>query len=91
MAKVLIVDDSSLMRAVLKNFVEKEGHDIIEAGDGGEAIEKYKSENPDMVFMDILMPKGLDGISAVREIKKVNPNAKIVMRSEEHTSELQSH
>ena len=79
MAKVLVVDDSSLMRAVLRNFVAKENHQVIEATEGNEAINKYKSEKPAMVFMDILMPNGLDGLSAAREIRKIDPAARIVM------------
>lgn len=79
MAKILVVDDSSLIRTVLKNFVKKEGHDTIEAEEGQTAIEKYKAEKPDLVFMDILMPNGLDGLGAAKEIKKIDPNAKIVM------------
>ena len=79
MAKILITDDSALMRAVLKNFISKEDHEVIEAQEGKDAIEKFKKEKPAMVFMDILMPNGLDGISAIKEIKKIDPQAKIVM------------
>ena len=79
MSKIMIVDDSSLIRAVLKNFVRSEDREIIEATDGKEAIEKYQAEKPDLTFMDILMPNGMDGLSAVREIKKINSQAKVVM------------
>lgn len=79
MAKILVVDDSGLIRTVLKNFVKKEGHDVIEAEEGKIAIEKYKTEKPALVFMDILMPNGMDGLSAAAEIKKIDPKAKIVM------------
>jgi two-component system, chemotaxis family, chemotaxis protein CheY len=79
MAKILVVDDSSLMRLVLKNFITKEGHEVIEAIEGNEAIRKFKSEKPAMVFLDILMPNGLDGISALKEIKKYDSDAKVVM------------
>ncbi len=56
------------------------GHEVIEAENGKEAVAKYASEKPSMVTMDITMPE-MDGISAVKEIKKVDPNAKIVMCS----------
>jgi len=79
MVKVLVVDDSSLMRAVLKNFVSKEGHEVIEASEGNEAVRKYRDDKPAIVFLDIIMPNGLDGISALKEIKKIDPSAKIVM------------
>ncbi|PLW79790.1 hypothetical protein C0585_05920 [Candidatus Woesearchaeota archaeon] len=79
MKKILLVDDSSLIRAVLKNFTKRDNITIIEASEGKEAIEKYKAETPDLIFMDIIMPNGMDGISAAKEIKKINPNANIVM------------
>ena len=79
MAKILVVDDSSLMRAVLRNFITKEGHEVIEANEGHEAIKKFQSEKPAMVFLDILMPNGLDGISTLRELKKLDETAKVVM------------
>ncbi len=79
MAKILVTDDSSLMRAVLRNFISKEGHQVIEASDGKEAVEMYKKEKPEMVFLDILMPKGMDGIAALKEIRIIDPEAKVVM------------
>ena len=80
MAKVMIVEDSSLMIAVISNFIKKEERDIeiITANSGDEAIIKFKEQNPDLVFMDIKMP-GMDGITALEEIKKLDSNAKVVM------------
>jgi two-component system, chemotaxis family, chemotaxis protein CheY len=79
MAKILIMDDSALMRSVLRNFVKKEGHDVVESADGKDAIEKYKTEKPDMVFMDILVPGGTDGLTALKEIRAYDAKAKVVM------------
>lgn len=79
MVKVLITDDSQLIRAILKNYMIKEGYEVIEAKDGNESINKFKEFNPDIVFMDIMMPNGLDGFSAVKEIRKINPKVKIIM------------
>lgn len=79
MAKILVTDDSALMRTVLRNFISKEGHEVIEAKEGNEAVKKFKEEKPEMVFLDILMPNGLDGIAALKEIKKIDKNAKVVM------------
>ncbi len=79
--RILIVDDAVFMRMKLKDILEKNGYEVVaEAQNGAEAIEKYKSENPDLVTMDITMPE-LDGVSALREIKKINPNAKVIMCS----------
>lgn len=80
MAKIMIVDDSNLIRVVISNFVKKAGsnYEIVTAQTGEEAIEKYQSEKPDLVFMDIKMP-GMDGISAMEKIRASDPNAKVVM------------
>lgn len=79
--RILIVDDAVFMRMKLKDILEKNGYEVVaEAQNGVEAIEKYKSENPDLVTMDITMPE-LDGVSALKEIKKINPNAKVIMCS----------
>ena len=56
------------------------GFEYIEAGDGEDAIEKYKIYSPDLVIMDITMPK-MDGITAVGRIKEIDDNAKIIMCS----------
>lgn len=79
--RVLIVDDAVFMRMKLKDILEKNGYEVVaEAQNGIEAIEKYKAEKPDLVTMDITMPE-LDGVSALREIRKIDPNAKVIMCS----------
>mgnify|MGYP003593892922 FL=1 len=81
MAKILIVDDAAFMRMMIKNILIKEGYDVVgEAENGAPAVEKYKELNPDLVTMDITMPE-MDGISAVKEIMKINKGAKVVMCS----------
>lgn len=81
MTKMLIVDDSLFMRQMLKNILPKDKFEVVgEASTGKEAIKKYKELNPDIVTMDITMPD-MDGISAVREIKEINENAKVIMCS----------
>lgn len=68
--KILIVDDAAFMRMMIKDILTKNGYDVVaEAGDGAQAIEKYKEHRPDLVTMDITMPE-VDGISALKEIKK---------------------
>lgn len=82
MAKtVLITDDTAFMRMTLKNVIEKNGYDVVgEAGDGEEAVALYGELKPDMVTMDITMPK-MDGITAIKEIMKLDPHAKIIVCS----------
>ena len=78
---ILIVDDASFVRTMIKNILTKNGFDVIdEAENGAEAIEKYKKLQPELIIMDIIMPE-IDGIQAVKEIKKLNPDAKIIMCS----------
>ena len=81
MAKILIVDDAAFMRMMVKDILTKNGYEVVgEAENGMKALEKYQELKPDLTTMDITMPE-MDGISAVKEIKKVDPNAKIVMCS----------
>lgn len=79
--KILIVDDAAFMRMMIKDILSKNGFEIAgEANDGVQAIEKYKEVSPDLVTMDITMPE-MDGITALKEIKKYDPNAKVIMCS----------
>ncbi|MDX9871936.1 MAG: response regulator [Clostridia bacterium] len=81
MASVLIVDDAAFMRMMLKDILGKNGFEVVgEAENGAVAVEKYKDLRPDLVTMDITMPE-MDGISAVKKIKEVNANARVVMCS----------
>ena len=84
MAKVLVVDDALFMRKMLSDILKKEGIEICgEAENGKEAIEKYQELKPDLVTMDIVMPKmeEVDGVAAVKEIMKTDAQAKIIMVS----------
>lgn len=79
--KVLIVDDAIFMRMKLKDILEKNGFEVVaEAQNGIEAIEKYKTEDPDIVTMDITMPE-MDGVTALKAIKELDPGAKVIMCS----------
>lgn len=79
--KILFVDDSSFMRTILKGIVLKEPYVLAgEASNGREAVELFKELKPDLVTMDIVMPE-LDGIEAVKQIRALDPEAKIIMVS----------
>ena len=79
--KVLIVDDAAFMRMMIKNILSKSGYDIVgEAENGVQAVAKFKELKPELVTMDITMPD-MDGIAAVKEILKINKDAKVIMCS----------
>jgi len=69
------------MRMMVKNILTENGYEVVgEAENGLKAVEKYKELNPSLVVMDITMPE-MDGITAVREIRKINSDAKVIMCS----------
>ena len=79
--RVLIVDDAAFMRMMLKDILTKNGYEVCgEAENGAKAVEKYKEVTPDLVTMDITMPE-MDGISALKNIRSIDSNAKVVMCS----------
>ena len=75
---VLIVDDSHFMRNLLRQILEEDYQILGEAENGAEAVKLYKELDPDIVMMDIVMPKA-NGIKATAAIKKINPDARIIM------------
>jgi two-component system chemotaxis response regulator CheY len=81
MAKVLVVDDAKIMRRNLTKYLTEMGHQVIgEAVDGIDAVDKFKSLDPELVTMDITMPN-MDGIEAVKQIIALKKDAKIIMVS----------
>jgi len=79
--KVLVVDDTKFMRAILRNILKKKELEVVgEAVNGKDAVDKYQQLKPDLVTMDIIMPE-MDGIEAVKKIIAVDPEAKILMCS----------
>ncbi|MBR6015164.1 MAG: response regulator transcription factor [Firmicutes bacterium] len=79
MSKLLVVDDESKIRAVIREYSEFEGYEVTEASDGMEALNLVKENDYDLIIMDIMMPK-LDGYSACKEIRKIK-NTPIIMLS----------
>ncbi|KLV24761.1 response regulator [Niallia circulans] len=81
MARILIVDDAKFMRLTLSNILTRANHEVVGEGENGkEAIRLYRELDPDLVTMDITMPE-MNGLDAVKEIKKEFPQAKIIMCS----------
>ena len=81
MARILIADDASFMRQMIREIIEPEGHEVVgEATNGIEAVDLYNELSPDLVTMDIVMPKR-SGIDAVKAILARHPTACVVMCS----------
>ena len=81
--RILIADDTTFMREMLKSALDPEQFQIIgEATDGVKAVEYYKEKKPDLLILDINMPK-MNGIDALTEVMKFDPNANVIMCSDQ--------
>ena len=85
MYNILVVDDEPRIRSIVKKYAEFEGHSVVEAADGMEAIHFSRTTEFDIIIMDIMMPE-LDGFSACREIRKTSSTPIIMLsaRGEEY-------
>jgi diguanylate cyclase (GGDEF)-like protein len=70
---ILVVDDSRTIRAGISNLVAKMGHTVVEAEDGGQALDLYRRERPDLVLIDVTMPV-MDGYEATRQMREISPD-----------------
>ena len=80
MARILVIDDAKLVRDLLRQFLTRAGHEVIEADDGLKAAELYGNRPADLVICDLVMPNR-DGLETLRELRRVDPNAKVIMIS----------
>lgn len=78
MAKIMIVDDSSLSRRILRNILAPAGHQITEVADGMSAIERYFLDKPDLVLLDLTM-SGMHGLDALQKLLELDPQARVVI------------
>ncbi|KYG67225.1 response regulator [Bdellovibrio bacteriovorus] len=76
--KVLIVDDETLVRRSLQRALKSKGYEVFEATNGVEGLQMWRSEKPDLVFLDVLMP-GLTGPEVLKEVGETN--AKVILMS----------
>lgn len=85
MAKILICDDENRLVSVMKKYATHEGHEVVEAYDGMEAVKICRKRQLDIVIMDVMMPE-MDGYSAVKEIRKTSdiPIVMLSARGEEY-------
>src|SRR5919198_89583 len=81
MARVLIVDDSIYIRALVRRVLEREGHMIVaEAATGAEALEEFARTHPDVAIVDIVMPE-MDGIELLQTLRAIVPHARVIVHS----------
>lgn len=78
MAKILVVDDSRLTRRVIVNALQPAGHEIVQAGNGEEALKAFRAFSPDCVMTDLLMPV-MDGFELTREVRSLDPFVPIIV------------
>lgn len=81
--KILIADDTNFMRQMLKSALDPEKYQIVgEALTGVDAVEQYKEKKPDLLILDINMPK-MNGIDALTEVMEYDPKANVIMCSDQ--------
>jgi two-component system chemotaxis response regulator CheY len=78
MATVLIVDDSSMSRRILRNIVESAGHTVVEASDGLTGLEQYFLQKPDVVLLDLIMT-GMFGLDVLKKIREMDAQARVIV------------
>jgi two-component system chemotaxis response regulator CheY len=77
-SRVLIVDDSSMSRRIVRGFLENAGHQVTEAADGMAALERYSVDKPDLVLLDMVM-SGMYGIQVLQKLREIDAQAKVIV------------
>ncbi|MFA4827891.1 MAG: response regulator [Thermodesulfovibrionales bacterium] len=78
MKKILVIDDDDGVRTTLSDLLRCKGYYTCEASSGKDAVEMVKSEDFDIVLLDLMMP-GMDGLSTLRELRRLSPKARVIM------------
>lgn len=77
-SKILIVDDSAMSRKFARGILESAGHDVTEAADGMDALERYSMEKPDVVLLDLLM-HGMYGLEVLEKLRQMDPEVRVIV------------
>ncbi len=87
---ILIADDHTRTREIIRRLCTRPDDVIIEAGDGAEAVKAFEKQQPDWVLMDLDMPV-MDGLTALQLIRERSPEARVVVVTQHDAPELQAH
>jgi two-component system response regulator DegU len=87
--KILIVEDNATVRRLIRRAIAQAAQEIYECADGVDSLEAYSEHRPDLVFMDVRMPR-MDGLAATKKIKQVYPTARIVIVTDYDEQELRA-
>jgi two-component system chemotaxis response regulator CheY len=87
LARIVVVDDLPLMRMRIRESLLEAGHQVVEATEGGDAIDKYRISHPDAIFMDIKMPD-MSGIDALKKLRDIDPKVKVTLITGDAQREL---
>lgn len=77
MARILIIDDDVEIRLLLRKMLEREGHEVVEAGDGREGLRRFQAAPIDVILLDMLMPEP-DGLETILALRRVDPAVKVI-------------
>ena len=80
MTRILVIDDDRQVRAMLRQALEIEGHEVLEAGDGVVGVQLFRDEHPDLVLCDIIMPDK-EGFACIMDIRQLDPGALVIAMS----------
>ena len=77
-ARILIVDDSSMSRRIVRGFLESAGHEVTEASDGVAALDRYSNEKPHLVLLDLVM-SGMGGLEVLQKLRENDSQARVIV------------
>lgn len=77
MSRILVIDDDTLMRDLIRIYLEQDGFEVVEAGDGQDGVSRYRQRPADVVIVDIFMPRK-DGIETIMDLRDIDPAAHIL-------------
>ena len=77
MKRILVIDDHTELRQMLRRILEREGYEVVEAGDGKEGVELYRQVPADLIITDVVMPEK-DGVEIIRELKRDFPDVRVI-------------